>query len=93
MQKKKFARNAAIFTLLLGTAFLAANIYFGANHSPKLANMFFVFAALCDVIFLVFVVMWVAIKTWLHEPARPPMQMPKPMPGAAAGKMPGPPQP
>ena len=89
MLNQKFTRNAALSALLLGMIFLAANLYLGANGHPKLANMFFMFAALCDLAFLVLIVLWASVKSWQTEPARPPM----PMPGAAAPKKPQPPQP
>jgi len=91
MLNPKFTRNAALSALLLGMILLAAKLYLGADGHPKLANMFFVFAALCDLAFLVFIVLWAAVRSWLIEPARPPM----PMPGAGAGadKKPRPPQP
>jgi hypothetical protein len=89
MPSLKFARTAAIAALLLGAAFLAANLYLDATGHPKLANMFFILAILCDVAFVVFIVLWAAVKSWLIEPARPPA----PTPGVAADKKPRPPQP
>ena len=93
MLNHKFTGKAALAALLLGVVFIAVNVYLGANHYPKLANTFFVLALLSETAFVVFIVLWTMVKAWRTEPARPPMQMPKPMPGAAAPKQPPPPQP
>jgi len=89
MPKPQFVRNVALSALLLGASFLAANLYLGATGHPKLANMFFVFAILCDAAFAVCAVLWFFSTAWLREPERTRT----PNPGAAADKKPRPPQP
>ena len=89
MPKPQLLRNLAVAALLLGLIFLGANLYLDANSHPKLANLLFVLAILCNTAFALLAVLWSLISSWMHEPDRPPM----PMPGPGANKKPRPPQP
>jgi len=83
MPKPKFAMTGCVATLLLGLIFMAANIYFSGTHHSSLANMFFVFAVISEMAFVVFAFMWVYSTSWHSEPAGPAGP-----PGATGNKMP-----
>lgn len=107
--KQKTAGYAALSSLLLGLLFFGVNLYLdlGRTGYHVLANIFFMLAIFCEMAFVVLIIIWVFIKTWNTEPARPGMQMPgpggmkpgmpmmkagMPMPGPAVAKKPPPPQ-
>src|SRR5712691_10611600 len=84
MPSPKFAMTGCVGTLLLGLIFMAANIYFSGTRHSSLANMFFVFAVISEMAFVVFAFLWVYSTSWHSEPESPA----KPPPGAAGNKMP-----
>ena len=99
MLNLKLVRNIALAALTLGVAFIAGYFFFYDSHRT-FAKLLFILGALCDAAFAVTVIVWVYIKTWLHE-SQPPMPQPgvfggqpgmrPPLPpGAVLGGEPGP---
>jgi hypothetical protein len=89
MLNPKLTWKAALIVLLLGVAFLSANLFIAGTGHSNLANMFFVFAILCDVAFVIFAVLWAAGKAWTSETPPPGMPAPgRPMPGGGPGQKP-----
>lgn len=102
MPKSSFSWKAGLAALLVGIGFAVANIQLGYG---ALANLCFALAVLCDLIVVVFAILWVYGKGWEAQPmqqmqGKPPMpgmpQIPgmsqmqiRPMPPQAPGAMPG----
>jgi len=77
MPKSSFSWKAGLAALLTGICFAVANIYLGYG---ALANLCFALAVICDLVVVVFAILWVYGKGWEAQPMQQ-MQGKPPMPG------------
>ena len=83
MPKPSLSWKIGLAALLAGICLAYANIHLGYG---ALANLCFVLAVVCDLIVVVFAVLWVYGKGWEAQPGqqmqgKPPMQGMPQMPG------------
>jgi len=80
MPKSSFSWKAGLAALLTGICFAVANIYLGYG---ALANLCFALAVICDLVVVVFAILWVYGKGWEAQPTQQMQQMQgkPPMPG------------
>jgi len=80
MPKSSFSWKAGLAALLAGICFAVANIYLGYG---ALANLCFALAVICDLVVVVFAILWVYGKGWEAQPMQQMQQMQgkPPMPG------------
>ena len=78
MPKPSFSWKVGLAALLLGVCFAAANIYLGHG---ALANLCFGLAVLCDLVVVVFAILWVYGQGWYATPQQQQMQGKPPMQG------------
>ena len=80
MPKPSLSWKIALAALLTGIFFAVANIRLGYG---SLANLCFALAVLCDLIVVVFAILWVYGKGWEAQPGQQQqMQGRPPIPGA-----------